>query len=247
MPEGKSERDGTTMAMLTNLFGTIEIRPRGASQNACTFVAAETLANMPALLGTPADKVFTLVLPESRPMTEWTTIDPLGRHTRDGNAICRRYMLVTNHSANAYMLLGQSKDAVREWLNELACRIRVTQVLLCVGCEDGSVTIDGIGNEPSVWTDYADLERRPSQDERASDWRYEPELECYGTTVPWDEILVNEIPGGNAAYHELDELAGHKDPNHEEDSVTLRASYERVLGAKHDRDEGLLPWDADED
>lgn len=223
----------------------IGVRPLGSTQPAMDFVVAETLKSMPDLAGIPADEACEVIRPRERHVTAASSIGSLGLHTHgDMESTSDRYVLAIRESMSGYMLKGLLTD-VNEWLEDLARRIQVTDLILRLDCEDGQTVLDDAARLASLWVRPSWSRdggaHLPSEVERACDWRYDYVPTYFDEDKgAFAELLVNLVPGGNPALRELDELMGRKLPPYEEQATALEDSFSRVAETMAARDEGRL-------
>ena len=239
------------MAIWSNLFGSIKVAPLGKTQATMDFVLAETITSMPTLLDMNPEEVINVIKPTERHVTCSSSMNGFGQHVTDTDGYTKffrtsnEYVLTIHEHITGYFL-NEAKSEINSWLNNLAKKIQINEILLRISAEDGDYTFDTA--EPFrklyVKPSWEQNENAlPSQLERATEWRYEyvPTFfdEGHGAFA---EMLVNLVPGGNSALKELDDLTGHKNPVYEETAETLKTEYQKILNTYRKRENAELPW-----
>ena len=199
------------MSFWTQVFGTVEVKPLGYSEHAREFVLKTVLDYLPPVTGSEGPMRINAIMSEYK--TSYSSTDDFGqdrdsRHLR-GQATA---FLVTVYGSLRDRMFEQTKGEFDAWLETLARRVLVTDVMVRVSSDCGDVAkyedaspYREMFEEPSYQRDgfgsMSDVQRCPN-------WRYDfmPDLDGVGN---WCETLPYLVPGGAEALQELDEIGGH--------------------------------------
>lgn len=202
------------MSFWTHVFGTVKVEPLGYSEHAREFVLKTVLDHLPAVTGSEGD-MHVDVVPDCQKVS-WSSSDEFGQEVWEGGH--RRmlgqsvaYFLVL-HGDFRDRVFAQTKDEFDAWMETLAKRVRIRELMVRLTADTGDVTTyedalfyDGMFEEPSYQREEFET---MTAIHRCPNWRYDfmPDMEGVGN---WCEMLPYLVPGGADALMELDEIGGH--------------------------------------
>ena len=208
------------MSYWTHVFGTIKVEPLGYSDHAREFVLKTLLDHMPEVSG--SEGPMRIEVAKSQYQTLFSTSDEFGQEAKGRRSFFGQTaaFFITVYGNLRDRMFDQTKGEFDTWLEELARRTRVREIMVRVtsDCGDEQNYLDAAPYYDMfcVPSYKRDDFGRMSDIRRCPDWRYDfmPDFSGVGN---WCEAIPYLVPGGAQAMHELDELGGHVEEDDEDE------------------------------